>query len=232
MTEVSFARTFLSTLDAKPTKIPADHVEDPRSYPSRPPYILPRSHRPFSAPVSSSSTSPSTSHPPGSEPSLTVTLKSLRNPPLDIRLTSQSPNTSLLDVKNAVASQTGLPVDKMRLLYKKKPVADSKVLKELVEEEGQREVELGVMVLGGAATVAAAAAAAAGGKAAEEGGQTEAKVGGEETDKHVAVGPHGTAVLETEEFWTDLGGFLQQRIRDEGAAKEVLGRFKGAWEGR
>ena len=35
MTEVSFARQFLSSLDSKPNKISADHVEDPRSYPSR-----------------------------------------------------------------------------------------------------------------------------------------------------------------------------------------------------
>jgi len=37
MTEVSFARSFLSTLDARPIKISADHVEDPRTYPARGP---------------------------------------------------------------------------------------------------------------------------------------------------------------------------------------------------
>ncbi|KAH8907213.1 hypothetical protein BR93DRAFT_686399 [Coniochaeta sp. PMI_546] len=237
MTEVSFARTFLSTLDSKPTKIPADHVEDPRTYPSRPPYILPRQQKPF-LPASHSSSSPSSSI-PGSEPSLTVTLKSLRNPPLDLRLTSQPPTTSVLDIKNAVSQKTGLPLDKMRLLVRKKPVADSKILKELLASPEERTVEFSVMVLGGAASLAAAAAAdAAGGAgnadkpAGDMGAEDKAPGGNGEEDRHVAVGLSGTDVLKTDEFWTDLGGFLQQRIRDEKAAGEVVGVFRGAWEGR
>jgi hypothetical protein len=39
-------------------------------------------------------------------------------------------------------------------------------------------------------------------------------------------------VLETGEFWGDLKGFLQQRIRDEKAAEEVVEVFKGAWNAR
>lgn len=35
MAEVAFARNFLASLDSKPTKFSADHVEDPRNYPSR-----------------------------------------------------------------------------------------------------------------------------------------------------------------------------------------------------
>ena len=35
MTEVSFARQFLSALDSKPGKLSGDHVESPRNYPSR-----------------------------------------------------------------------------------------------------------------------------------------------------------------------------------------------------
>lgn len=148
-----------------------------------------------------------------------MTLKSLlRNPPLELRLTSQAPSTSVLDVKRAVAQKTGLPVDKMRLLVRKKPVGDAKVLADLVGEgEGDDLVEFSVMVLGGAT---AAAAPPAGG-------------GGEEGDRHVAAGGlSGDEVLRTDEFWTDLGGFLQQRIRDEEAAGEVLSAFRGAWQGR
>jgi len=128
----------------------------------------------------------------------------------------------VLDVKHAVSQKTGLPVDKIKLLAKKKPVADSKVLKELVGEGDGTTVEFAVMVLGGAASLAAAS----GGEAGTGG----VKAGGE--DKHVAVGLSGTDVLKTEEFWSDLGGFLQQRIRDERAAGDVLGAFRGAWEGR
>ncbi|OIW27464.1 hypothetical protein CONLIGDRAFT_645732 [Coniochaeta ligniaria NRRL 30616] len=223
MTEVSFARTFLSALDSKPAKISADHVEDPRSYPSRPPYILPRQQKPFNPPTASPPSSI-----PGSEPSLTVTLKSLRNPPLDLRLASQPPTASVLDIKHAVAQRTGLPLDKMRLLVRKKPVADSKILRDLLGGPEERGVEFTVMVLGGAATLAAATGA--GGAADKPAGEEEVAAGGE--DKHVAVGLSGTDVLRTDEFWTDLGGFLQQRIRDEKAAGEVVGVFRGAWERR
>lgn len=41
MTEVIFARTFLTALDSRPQKLSADHVEDPKSYPARPPVGLP-----------------------------------------------------------------------------------------------------------------------------------------------------------------------------------------------
>ncbi len=92
-----------------------------------------------------------------------MTLKSLRNPPLDLRLASQPPTTSVLDVKHAVSRQTGLPLDKLRLLVRKKPVADSKFLRELLAGPDERSVEFSVMVLGGAATLAAAAAAGGGG---------------------------------------------------------------------
>lgn len=102
----------------------------------------------------------------------------------------------------------------MRLLVRKKPVADSKILKELVGD-GDKEVEFSVMVLGGAAALPAAA------------GKTDEK----EKHKHVAQGLSGRDVLQTEEFWTDLGGFLQQRIRDETAAEELVGVFRGAWNG-
>ena len=35
MTELAFAKSFLQTLDSKPTKLSADHLEDPKSYPAR-----------------------------------------------------------------------------------------------------------------------------------------------------------------------------------------------------
>jgi hypothetical protein len=48
----------------------------------------------------------------------------------------------------------------------------------------------------------------------------------------VAQGLSGEGVLATGEFWEDLKGFLQQRVRDERVAGEALEVFKGAWEGR
>lgn len=47
----------------------------------------------------------------------------------------------------------------------------------------------------------------------------------------VAQGLSGEGVLETDEFWGDLKGFLQQRIRDEKVAGEVAEKFEAAWKG-
>jgi hypothetical protein len=146
---------------------------------------------------------------PGQERSLTITLKSLRNPPLEIVLKSQSPLLSILDLKSEVSSQASIPVDKLRILHKKKPVGDSKVVKELVGEE-DASVEFSIMVMGGAASV----------KKSDE----------EMVDAPVAQGPSGKEVLGTDEFWGDLKGFLVQRLRDEAEAEKLFGTFKTAWE--
>jgi len=34
MTEISFARSFLSALDSRPMKLSSDHISDPRQLPS------------------------------------------------------------------------------------------------------------------------------------------------------------------------------------------------------
>lgn len=39
-TELTFAKAFLGLLDTKPTKITADHIEDPRNYPASIPVCL------------------------------------------------------------------------------------------------------------------------------------------------------------------------------------------------
>lgn len=151
---------------------------------------------------------------PGQERSITVRIKSLRNPPLDIRLSSQPLNTSILDVKTFVSSETTIPVDKIKVLHKKKPVADSKVLKDLLGED-ETSVEFSVMVLGGAAATASPA------PKAEDDAADAAPT---------AQGTSGEAVLQTDAFWTDLRGFLSQRIRDEKITEELFGRFLSSWE--
>jgi hypothetical protein len=145
---------------------------------------------------------------PGSERSFIVSIKSLRNPPLDIKLTSQTVNTSVLDLKAAVAERTSIPTDKIKMLFKKKPVVDSKVLKDLVGES-ETTVEFSVMVLGGAAAAVKAPDTA-----------------------DVAQGQSGSETVETAEFWDDLKGFLLQRIRDEKAAGELFNTFQGAWKSK
>lgn len=159
---------------------------------------------------------------PGQERSVTVHVKSLRNPPLDIKLTSQPlSTTSVLDVKTAVAEQAGLLADKIKVLHKKKPVADSKVLKDLIGDE-ESTVEFSVMVMGGAA--AAAASPAASSPVATPSAADVAD------PAPVAQGESGEAVLESDAFWTDLRGFLLQRIRDEKITEELFGKFLSSWE--
>ncbi|KAH8888382.1 hypothetical protein GQ53DRAFT_826506 [Thozetella sp. PMI_491] len=204
MAEVTFAKTFLTILDTKPAKITADHVEDPRNYPARTPYILPRMPKPMSK---------RTKVAPGAERSISVTVKSARNPPLDIKLPSQPLATSLLDIKTAVSEQASIPVGKLKLLVAKKPVPDSKVLKDVLED-GATSIELGLMVLGGAASIVK-----------KDGDGDTAMTSPASV---VAQGLSGSPVLETDEFWSDLKGFLQQRVRDEKLADELVTKWKKA----
>ncbi|KAI6296640.1 hypothetical protein MCOR34_009453 [Pyricularia oryzae] len=220
--EVVFARQFLSQLDALPTKLSPDHVEDPRSYPARAAYILPRPPKAMSKPQGRAAT-------PGSDRSVAVSLRSLRNPPLDIKLAPQPiSTTSVQDVKAAAAEEAGLPADKMKLLFKKKPVADSKTLAELLEGAGADEtvVEFTVMVLGGAVPSRPAGGA--------EGGDVQMKeaAAAAPASTSTAQGVSGVDVLKTDDFWTDLNGFLLQRVRDEKVADEVSGLFRKAWDSK
>lgn len=228
MTEVAFAKQFLAALDARPVKLSADHVEDPRSYPARSAYILPRPPKPMSKPAAGGSSSAGPA-PPGSEPSYTVTVKSLRNPPLDLRLTSQTANTAVLDVKDAVVARTHIPADKIKMLFAKKPVLDSKVLKDLAAPGGATTLDFTVMILGGAVTAAEATA-----KAAAAAGQGEAPKDAAGTFQAdvVAQGPSGPEVLQSTEFWDDLKGYLLQRIRDEKEANDVFDTFQTAWKNK
>lgn len=209
MAEVSFARTFLATLDSRPIKVPADHVEDQRNYPARQPYILPRMPKPMSKPAAPLA--------PGQERAVKVTLKSLRNPPLDITLPPTPLGTSIHDIKADVSRSARIPADKLKILYNKKPVPDSKVLKDLIGE-ADVAVEFSVMVLGGAAAVL----------------PPDTKMGGEDELSRPAAGaePTGAEALETEAFWSDLKGFLSQRLKDDAQAQELSRLFKTSWQSR
>ncbi|KKP07432.1 hypothetical protein THAR02_00494 [Trichoderma harzianum] len=213
MAEVAFAKTFLTSLDSRPIKLSPDHIEDPKTFPPRPPYILPRMPTPMSK--------PSSRLPPGSERSIDITLKSLRNPPLDITLPAQPLSTSVLDVKAAVSAQTRIPVEKMKLLLNKRPVADTKVLKELLAKESDRTIDFSVMVIGGAAAI----------PPAEEKPAGEAM---ETTDEPIATAQADAAAveaeLESDAFWADLSGFLQQRLKAQNKAEELSSLFRSSWQ--
>jgi len=42
-------------------------------------------------------------------------------------------------------------------------------------------------------------------------------------------GPSGKQILQTEDFWKDLQGFLEQRIKDEAEALRLVQKWRSAW---
>ena len=170
---------------------------------------------------------------PGSSKSITVHLKSARNPALEFSLPNAPiSTTSVQDLKDAVrdrvadAQDNKISLEKIKILYKRKPVTGKTIAEVLSDEPGMlaggKEVEFGVMIMGGAKVVDAAVA----GADQEMEGSGEAGVS--PTPK-AAVGPSGEEVLQTEAFWDDLQGFLEQRVKDTEEAQKLRELFKGAW---
>jgi hypothetical protein len=116
--------------------------------------------------------------------------------------------TSILDVKRLFAAKSHLPTDKIKLLYQKRPVGDTKMIKEVFKGDVKQGMELGVMIMGGTAV--------------------KGKVEGETAAQ--AQGTSASAVLQTEEFWTDLKGYLVQRLKDEKKGERVWAVCKEAWQ--
>ena len=124
------------------------------------------------------------------------------------------------------------------MLYNKKPCADSKSIKDVLGDESiPDELEFGIMIMG------AAAANVEGNSETTEKTLWEKSVEGKtsegnEADKMdvdtapVAQGPSGDEVLDSEEFWGDLRGFLSQRLKDDGKAQEVAETFRASWKGK
>lgn len=165
---------------------------------------------------------------PGAEkagPSISVSLKNLKSPTSSLQLDSQPLTTSIYDLKTAYATKSGGATDKIKLLHNKKPTQDSKTLKDILGDaaESTKDVEFTVMVMGGAPKSAASPAPSP----AIEIPQPDMAA---TATGAVAQGPSGAEVLKTAQFWDDLQGFLQQRLRDEGEAARLSTLFKASWE--
>ncbi|KAL4805011.1 cell-cycle control medial ring component [Aspergillus unguis] len=240
MSEIAFAKSFVSALDARPIKLRADYVHD-QGHTPRAPYTLPRLSAPRpSMPKKTASKDTN----PGSSKSITITLKSARNPVLEITLPNAPlSTTSVSDLKDAVrdrivetSSDNKVALDKIKVLYKRKPVTGSqKTVAEVVGDAGEEEllaggkgVEFGVMVMGGARVVDNGEGHQAEAPAAAPPQTEEGSPSGETTAK-AAVGPSGEALLDTGAFWDDLQGYLEQRLKDEEVAKKLSVMFKDAW---
>ncbi|ETI24559.1 hypothetical protein G647_03928 [Cladophialophora carrionii CBS 160.54] len=255
MGDLQSAKQFLTSLDNKTSKYQADHVFDPKTFQMRVPYVLPKLSTPPHPPPPKSA--PTTAPAPGAEPAtptVTLILKSARNPHMTLTLPSIEPTTTTLQaIKEQIQSYLGGPsvvaTEKIKLLWNKKPIPPSKrTIREALDGSDVvakgGEVEIGVMVMGGApdpppqaqppaheaskGTATTATPAPTSEKTA--GGEATPMEGVESTTEPVQPGGiSGENVLETSEFWTDLQGFLEQRIRSSDEAVKLRAVFERAW---
>ena len=211
MTELSFAKTFLSTLDSRPLKLQSDHASDPKTLEITAPYTLPRMPTAFDKSIPGAKA--------GSEAqkqsTLNITLKSLKNPVMSLSLPSTDVGTSVLALKEKVAKELSIEgTDRIRILYKRKPAGDVKTVKEVIgEEDVGQVVDFGVMVMG----------------YKEDATKKDEDTPMKDVEEPVAQGLNADEVLTGEEFWIDLREFLVQRLRDEGKAGEVFNKFRESW---
>ncbi|KAF2841658.1 hypothetical protein M501DRAFT_929168 [Patellaria atrata CBS 101060] len=223
MTELSFARQFLAALDTRPVKLSSDYIADPKQYPASTPTILPKHSTPKRKRAPQSADPSSTPKPASSD--ILVTLKCLKPPSYPLTLPS-SPTTSIHELKTAYSTHIHVLSSKIKVLWQKKPVLDSKVLKELLGGEGgdmPGDAEFTIMVLGGAVPTL---------EGPKENEAEPEKMDVDPPTAPVAQGPSGAEVVQTKEFWEDLKGFLVQRVRDEAEGERLVELFKNAWESR
>jgi len=148
--------------------------------------------------------------------------------------------TSVFDLKSAYSKEINHLVEKIKIIYAKKPVADTKTLKEVLGDEATvtQNVELSVMIMGTLGTGTSQPTSQAQTPAAVDipeptmadapGSEQAQNQAGKEKD--VLNVDSGVQELATEEFWDDLKGFLVQRLRDEDEGERVMGLFRSAIE--
>ncbi|KAK2813914.1 hypothetical protein FQN50_000315 [Emmonsiellopsis sp. PD_5] len=240
MAELTFTKSFLTALDSRPVKLPADYVFDPRSFPSPHPFTLPRlsdAHHPSMPKKIKRATVP------GSSKSITVHLKSARNPVLNITLDNCAISTTTVqELKQAVQARVQttdgaakVPLDKIKVLWKKKPAQGQMLAEVLGNDAGGKEVELGLMILGGA-QLAPEPTKEEPGHAAKETMVAESSVpiqgAGGESEQTASQNPPSRAkeTLSKEKFWTDLEDFIRGKVQDGADASRIKDVFRKAWE--
>jgi hypothetical protein len=147
--------------------------------------------------------------------------------------TIDASKTSIYDLKSQYATQTSIPAAKIKILYKKKPVTDSKTVAEVIGQDVSGEVEFGVMVMGGAtaASPATGSTPVTSPPAVAPPSEAEKGLAGASAEHAPAAqGPSGKEVVATDEFWSDMKHFIMQRTRDEAEAERLAKIFKEAWE--
>ncbi|KAM5441660.1 hypothetical protein MferCBS31731_003341 [Microsporum ferrugineum] len=233
MAEVSFTKSFLASLDSKPIKVPADTVYDPQTFAPRFPITLPRLSDPPHPPMPKKI---KTTAPPGSSKGINIHLKSARNPVLDIKLANVALATATVhELKDAVHQRIRptnstnpderVPLDKIKLLWKRKPVQGTSIADILTDEpdiiDGKSPAEFSVMVLGGASAISEeelkAAAATKADKPAvalDSPEDTEMKNPDEEENlvNVAAMRAEFQACYDSFDFWAQVEEFIESRM--------------------
>jgi len=224
MTEISFSRTFLSALDARPVKISSDHVSDPKKLTGSFIYTIPR--YPNAPPFGTQQTSIAPTD--GSAPDETqaagtqISLRNLKSPTFTLTTSLPAENTSIYDLKSAYSTHFTVPAEKIKVLdlSNKRPIPDSKLVSDFVID-GKDDVEFGIMLLGGVTPTVPSAAPAVDASSAEAAAAASKAEDVEMRDADTKD------VLATQEFWSELEGWLDGKVgKEEG--KRLVGVFKKA----
>ena len=173
---------------------------------------------------------------------------------MSLTLQSLPYTTTISSVKESIQSHLGGPtvlssLDKVKILLNKKPIPSSKkTIADAFKEsdvEGKEDVTLSVMIMGGApdppsgpaeipapsatgeeVPAAAIAASAPGSEKAQA--QADKMEGVEKQQRPVEVAGWQDEVSKRE-FWDDLQGFLQQRLKDAEGGKKLRDVIEKAW---
>lgn len=209
--------------------------------------------------------------PPGATRSIDIHLRSSRNPPLAFTLSNASVTSlSIDDLKTEVQSRVEattagngrqIPLQKIKILYKLKPV-QAKTVSEVLGEDDDvlrrgGKIEFGFMIIGGAKVASTPPSAIDDGNTVaskeekKEGDKPTATSGGAEPDTGAGAGTAKSpdapmadlslGALPSEigtmddlpvTFWPDLDQFLQTKLKSPTQAARLGELFKKVFENR
>lgn len=153
-------------------------------------------------------------------------------------------DSTIYEIKSQYAQQTSLSQDKIKLLLNKKPTADLKTLKDLGVDS---DVEFSVMVMGGGVPTPRAQSPAVSAPSSalapppvpaptesrgdpmdvdNKTGAPDSEAAANEAAEKETSANSSAEILKTDEFWTDLKGFLSQRLRDEKEGERLATLFR------
>jgi hypothetical protein len=163
-----------------------------------------------------------------------VSLKPLKGSD-QLHLASQSPNTTVLDIKSAYAEKFKLDKTKIKVLLNKRPCTDLKTLQDMLPDPLPEQADFSIMLLAGASIPSSAACSLAPPATQFPEPQTlplDPAPGSEHAQAEAEALPHAhdnaKQMLQSDEFWADVQDFLTQRLRDQSQGQRLATLFRKA----